>query len=97
MIERSRGKKKASNIQIEETKRSALPVSPLHQITHRRLFYSALPPTPSRLPQLLKRLNMKTGTLVQRQLINADDSVLIIFRITTHLFFGRTNSPSSSS
>jgi len=38
----------------------------------------------------------KSGTWVQRQLINADDSVLIIFRITIHLFFGRSNSPSSS-
>jgi hypothetical protein len=38
----------------------------------------------------------KSGTWVQRQLINANDSVLIIFRITTHLFFGRTNSPSST-
>jgi len=41
--------------------------------------------------------HVKSGTLVQRQLINADDSVLIIFRITIHLFFGRSNSPSSSS
>jgi hypothetical protein len=38
---------------------------------------------------------VKSGTLVQRQLIIADDLDLIILRITTHLFFGRSNSPSS--
>ena len=35
--------------------------------------------------------------MVQRQLINADDSVLIIFRMTIHLFSGRSNPPSFSS
>ena len=55
---------------------------------------------PSVIRAILKHLGLwlgKSGTLVQRQLINADDSVLIIFRITIHLFFGHSNSPSSSS
>jgi hypothetical protein len=42
-------------------------------------------------------LGVKSGALVQRQLINADDSVLIIFRIAIHLFFGRSDFYSSFS
>jgi len=38
----------------------------------------------------------KSGRLLQRELINADESVLHIFRITIQIFLGRSNSPSSS-
>ena len=81
-------------------------LAPIHQPTqpktiiprkmHSLFIYSLLEWQTQRIP-CQERPNVKSVTLVQRQLNNVDDSVLIIFQITTYIFFSLSNFPSSSS